>query len=59
MKGNQSDGIKRVWSSIFWPTCCPCVLGGRICCITMGLTSMGAGPVICGTGGLLCPPVLK
>ena len=31
----------------------------RICCPTMGMTSVGAGLVICGKGDLPCPPSLK
>ena len=57
VKGNQSDAIQRVLSSLFWKIHYLCVLCGGIYCVTMGVTSMVAGPLICGLGELLCPLV--
>ena len=31
----------------------------RIRDVTMGVTSIDVGPMICGTDDLLCPPVLE
>lgn len=59
MKENLSSEIQRILSLLFWTTHCICILVGGICFIAIGVTSMGAGPMMHGTGDLLCPLVLE